>query len=208
MSKADKVGEFVNWKISLLQREDPWSKSMLAKLRRCAGKDLAEASDAWEVILNELPDELLCSGPAERTSATEAEWAIHTALTLYALHQHGNSFVVSAEKNDGGLSFGSAIRQLISPDKSNEASIKKRFDAVVTSGDLCELSYHARGIVQLMCASAVPIKMDYRKFAKDLYFYQYADGRHNVRLGWGTDFYNETKKKSKEKKDKEKKEEE
>lgn len=193
MNKAEEIYKFVNEKILLLQTESSWSSGMLARLRRGVGKDPSEVPDAWEITLNELPSELLCRGYSEKDSVTEAELAVHTALTLYAVHQQGINYVVSANKSKGGLSFGKAIRRLISPDKINDDPIKRRFDAMVTANDIYELSYHARGLVQLMRSSVVPIKMDYPQFAKDLYDYQ-RNGKDRVRLCWGQDFYSHEKK--------------
>ena len=201
MSKSERIYGFVSSQISLLQRDCPWSKSMLAKLRRGVGKAPAETPDAWEITLNGLPEELQYKGRTENAFVSEAEWAIHTALTLYAIHQQGSSLAVSAGKADGGLSFGSAIRQMISPDGTNEESIKRRFDAVITSRDLCELSHHGRGLIQLMKTSPTLIKLDYPQFARDLYDYQFKEGRGRVRLQWGRDFYNRDMNTKKEKKE-------
>jgi len=198
MDKADKIYEFVNMKIFLLQKDSSWSRGMLAKLRRGVGKNPSEAPEIWEITLSELPDDLLYKGRTEKAFATEAEWAVHTALTLYAVQQQGNSHTVSAGKNSGGLSFGSAIRRLILPDGSNEEAIKRRFDAIITSSDLSELSHHARGLIQLMKASLTSITLDYPEFAKDLYFYQFKEDRNRVRLKWGQDFYNTGGKKKEE----------
>ena len=201
MGKAAEISGFVASKIYLIQSrmDSPWSKSMLAKLRRGVGKNPAEAPEIWEITLNGLPEELLYKGQPEKGSATEAEWAIHTALTLYALHQQGNSYGVSAGRSDGGLSFGSAMRRLILPDRTNEESIKRRFNAIITSNDLSELSNHGRGAIQLMKSSPKPIKLDYPLFAGDLYGYQLK--KNSVRLRWGRDFYSMDKGEKEEQKE-------
>lgn len=184
MSKINLIWVFVEGKIRLLQNDSPWSKAMLAKLRRGIGKDPSEMPDIWEVTLEGIPRELTGHEGTGNFVANQAEMAIHTALTLYALHQQGNSSPVSVS----GKSFASAIRNLISADKANENAIKRRFDSIITSDDLMELSNHARGLIQLMKASK-SITFDYPSFAKDLYKYQYDRGRDEVRLNWGLDFY-------------------
>ena len=156
---------------------------MLAKLRRGIGKDPFDMPELWEVTLNGIPEELTTYDEKD-PKPTEAEWAIHTALTLYALHQQGNSSSVNEYKKP----FAVAVRRLISPDRSNEESIKRRFDAIITSNDLKELSHHARGAVQLM-KSNQSISVDYSMFAKDLYAFQFPEGKARVRLRWGQDFY-------------------
>lgn len=185
MSKINLIGGFVEGKVRLLQNGSPWSKAMLAKLRRGIGKDPSETPDVWELTLAGIPEELMGYEGTGNFVANEAEMAVHTALTLYSLHQQGNISPV----NVPGRSFASAIRNLISADKTNESAIKRRFDSIITSDDLMELSNHARGLIQLMKASKYNITFDYSTFAKDLYRYQYDRGRDEVRLNWGLDFY-------------------
>lgn len=185
MSKSEMIYDFVNMKINQLQVDSPWSKEMLAKMRRGIGKNPFEIPNLWEVTLSGIPEELIAYGDGEDIKATESEWAIHTALTLYALHQQGNSSSV----NSRGRSFASAARLLISPDGKNEKGIKRRFDAMVTAGDLAELSHHARSVIQLMKASDLTLSFNYPNFAKDLYSFQFPNGKMNVRLRWGQDFY-------------------
>ena len=184
--KIDTVGKFVSDKIRLLERGDSWSKAMLAKLRRGVGKDPAEVPDIWEVTMGGIPDELTCK--SGEFKATEAELAIHTALTLYAMHQQSNAKTV----NTADKSFASATRSLISAEKGNEAAVKRRFDAIVTANDMEELAHHARGLIQLMKSSDKPIMLNYPMFAEDLYRFQFPEGKLNVRLKWGQDFYRMT----------------
>lgn len=200
MNEAEKVYDFVSLKIQSLQENSPWSRSMLAKLRRGAGKDLEKTPEIWEVVLNGLHEECQ-ENKSSSASVTEAEWAVYTALTLYAIHQHGKDYSVNASKNNGGLSFGTAISRLISSDGTNKESIKQRFDTIITSNNLSELSQHGRGIIQLIKASENKVKIDYPKFAKDLYRYQFLWWRDDVRLEWGRDFYRLTKKEKTEEKE-------
>lgn len=184
MSKSNMIQGFVEEKIRLLQNGSPWSKAMLAKLRRGIGKDPAETPDVWEVTLEDIPEELTGYEGTGNFVANEAEMAIHTTLTLYSLHQQGNNSSVNSRER----SFASAVRSLINS-KTNEDSIKRRFDAIITSENLAELSNHARGLIQLMKASKPTITFDYPKFSRDLYGFQYDEGRDEVRLRWGLDFY-------------------
>jgi CRISPR system Cascade subunit CasB len=197
MSNVGKVVYgFVKGKVGSLSKDSPWSKGMLAKLRRGIGKDPAEVPDIWEVTLGELPDELQSRGRSEDIAPTEAEWAIHTALTLFALHQQGKSYSVNASreatsegKTQYGDSFGRAARKLVNPDNSNESAIKRRFDAVMTAKDLTELAHHARGLIQLMKAADTAIYLDYPAFARALYYFQFSEYKNSIRLQWGQDFY-------------------
>jgi len=188
MGEADQIYSFVGSKIVLLQNNDPWAKGMLAKIRRGVGKDPSDTPDIWEITFGGIPESLSPIG--SNIGTTKAELAIHTALTLYALHQQGSDVSVNAGgKGIERRSFSSACRRLISPDGRNEVAIKRRFDALITAGDITEFSYHARGLVQMMRASDVSISVDYPQFAKDLYFYQLPGQKQKVLLNWGRDFY-------------------
>lgn len=182
MSKADMVQECVSNVIRGLDPAIPSTAANLARLRRGVGKHLSDAPETWAMIIPLLPDELTdLSRDAPRE--TEAESAIFSAVTLYAAHQQGNSQSV----NRRGSSFGAALGQLRTV--SNEVAISRRFDAMITSTDLNELVYHARGMIQLMRSSDRNIGFDYLVFAKALYNYQFPEGRRSVILRWGQDYY-------------------
>ena len=59
---------------------------------------------------------------------------------------------------------------------------------MVTATDLTEMAYHARGLVQMMRADD-SIGFDYARFAQDIYYYQFPNGRRNILMSWGQDFY-------------------
>jgi CRISPR system Cascade subunit CasB len=190
MSVSESIKYHVGLRIARLDEDTPWARAMLAKLRRGAGKEPGEVPDILEITVGDLPEELTRdNGPSP------AERAIHTALTLYSLHRQGKSDSMhsKAVEKDGkpkaGDSFGRATGRLIKPDKSNEAAIKRRFDAVVTAQDPVALSWHARSLVQLIRAADIPVKFDYERFAADLHDWCYPDSRDHVRLYWGRDFY-------------------
>ena len=183
MSRASILESFVTGKISSLTSSlpslEPKHRAALAKLRRGVGGEPGELPEVWEITLANLPEELL----GQNVEATWAEQAIHTALTLFALHQQGNTELVS-RKN---ISFGTAVRRLVQPDKGNEQTIKRRFDAALTSKDFLEFSRHARSLIQI--AKANDVYMDYPRFAKDLYFFQNPESRTKIMLKWGQDFW-------------------
>ena len=58
----------------------------------------------WGALLADMPEQLQGSnGPSK------AEWAVYTALTLFALHQQGEAGV---SMNQPGRTLGGAVRQL------------------------------------------------------------------------------------------------
>lgn len=156
----------------------PWGTAMLAKLRNAAGAAPSERPDVWEVTLG------ACLDRFSAEDREKAELAIHTALTLFGLHQQGKYESLSWK----GIRFGQAAKSIIAEDRSNEAGIRRRFSALVTSTEFTELSHHLRGLVQLMRAK--PYGFDYPRFAGELYKYQQgAEFRDIVCTNWGRDFY-------------------
>ncbi len=182
MSKASMVSDSVSRGIGRLNAGDPASTAMMARLRRGVGKTLTESPDTWEMVLAVIPEELM-DNSIVGTEPTESESAVHSAMTLYAMHQQSKGQCV----NQSGVSFGRAVGRLARG--GNEEAVKRRFNAVITSSDVIELTYHVRGLVQLMRSSEPVIGFDYPQFAKDLYNYQFPDGKRNVILRWGQDFY-------------------
>jgi CRISPR system Cascade subunit CasB len=179
MSKSDDVYRYVASAAHRIHNSGNNRAAALAKLRRGIGKPPGASPEVWEYTLAELPENL--AGKAGEPS--EAEWAIHLALTLFALHQQGNPDLVIAQQ----ISFGQAVSWLIDSNNNNESGIKARFDAALTAKGINEFANHARSLVQLMKAKKV--SMDYPLFAKDLFDYQFVDSQDRVRLRWGEAYY-------------------
>jgi CRISPR system Cascade subunit CasB len=187
-NQAKEASEFVNYKIGWLRARAEFSagKADLARLRRGIGKLPGSQPELWQIIFEDMPKSLHSSD--DRPSF--GEWAVHTALTLYALHQQGEDPATHCVSR-AGISLGRAVRKLVDPGRDNETAVKRRFNAAATAGDLIELSQHLRGLVQLLRAD--DIDLDYPALSKDLFWFQVADRRDSVRLGWGQDFYHMTK---------------
>jgi len=171
LSKGLEVKDFVHRKIIMLDKEEPYSKAACAKLRRALGKSPGEAPDVWEITLYGAPE------------GEKSESAIHTCLTLYALHRQGKSESMSEEK----IGFGTAIAKLVAIKPDSEDAIRRRFNAVATSVEFAELAHHAKGLVQLLKSN--DIKMDYPHFANELFYFHLPDQRDKTRLEWGKQFY-------------------
>jgi CRISPR system Cascade subunit CasB len=156
-----------------------WGTATLSRLRRASGAPPGESADIWEVTIGALPDELT------GTNRERAELAVHTALTLFGIHQQGEIESVS----EAGIGFGKAVRSVVAPDLSNEAGIRRRFNALATASEFTELLNHARGLIRLI-RSTKGSGFDYPQFAKELYNYQLSPEQSNrVRMSWGRDFY-------------------
>lgn len=180
--KAKACESFVFKKIMYLHNnaELSFTKAILANLRRGVGKSPASTPELWELTLDGLPEELY----SKSGEPSNCEWVVHTVLTLFAVHQQGKD-LKSQFMHKQNVSLGTALRQLVVGEE--EQRIKRRFDAIVTSNNLEEMSQHLRGIVQMMRAKN--IGFDYVRLARDLFWFSFEDARDSVRLIWGQDYY-------------------
>ena len=186
------VKGFVKHKIIKLteSKNESEVRATLARLRRGAGKAPGSMPELWGVTMEGMPEELV----SDSESPTYGEWAAHTALTLYALHQQGKDIKGQCMHMEGAA-LGTSLRKLIK-DEADEVRVKRRFDAAATSEDLGEISHHLRGLIHLLKAQGFPL--DYPALAEDLYRFQNPEARDSVRLKWGREFYRVMKAKEKE----------
>jgi CRISPR system Cascade subunit CasB len=186
-NQAYQIKRLTQQKVERLSVEGPWSRAMLAKLRRGIGKQPGELPELFEILFMDMPEELYGIGD----EPSYAEWAIYTSLTLFALHQQGKDRPMSIggkiEGKNTGNSLGAAVGTLVKQDKEREPAIKRRFDAVLTANEFTEFAYHARGLIQLLRGG--DITLDYPRLAEDLYRYQFDENRNRIRLRWGEDYY-------------------
>ena len=181
MNNASLVYKVVDDRIGILNANDAWSKANLAKLRRGSGKDIASSPDTWEMVLGNLPYQLKGIDSNFGFQPSMAEYAVYTALTLYATHMQGKNQSMSIK----GRSFALGARMMMS--KTNPEGVKRRFASIITSSDVNELAHHIRGLVQMM--RQTDIEFDYPAFARDLYYFQHPNKTRDVLLKWGQDFY-------------------
>jgi CRISPR system Cascade subunit CasB len=197
MSTRNKIYAFVRGKIEILDRDTSFARAGLAKLRRACGKLPGQTPEIWDITLQGLPEEFF----SRQGKESREELAIHTALTLYAIHRQGKDKSMSKPIDEGGFSFGGACGELINRDKDKEDSIKRRFKTVATAADFAELAHHARSIIQML--KAADVILDYPHFAGDLYRYQLPGLADRVRLQWGEDFYSKLHRKQDDQENKE-----
>jgi CRISPR system Cascade subunit CasB len=126
--------------------------------------------------------------PDEFLEDRRGEWAVYTALTLFALHQQGHE-VKTEPMHREGVGLGQALARLVDDQQENEERITRRFNQIATSADLLEMSQHLRRAVRLLRGQEIPL--DYVRLAGDLYQYQNPNYQTGVRLHWGGDYYRE-----------------
>lgn len=161
---------FMAKKVGVLSQDTSYAKAARAKLRRAAGKSVSDTPEIWDITLYEMPESLLQN--------EAAIVAAQTALTLFALHG----------QNAKGVSLGKAMKRLAPPGNDDVKSLKRRFDAVVTSYDQVELANHLRGLVKLFKSKDIPL--DFVRLAGDIFFFSLGgESKNKVRLRWARDYY-------------------
>lgn len=186
-SRQSDIAVFVKRKLMSLQSNpnDAAVRAILAKMRRGVGEQPGAIPELWDMLFTDLPESLEGRG----SKPSRAEWAIFTALTLFALHQQGKRNLESEFMFQEKNTFGRAVAQLISHNSDDKEAIIKRFNVAVSAADLTGFSWYLRNIIQL--CKREDISIDYAALAKDLYDYQNPDWIDGVRLKWGRDFYRE-----------------
>ena len=113
---------------------------------------------------------------------------MHTALTLWALHQGSNNVSMNSTwKHE--RTIGASVRRLAYSDmggreRAEEHPVYKRLCAMIAAPTF--ESVHARGLVSML--RSAEISMDYGRFAADLYQWQKPERRASVLRQWGRDF--------------------
>ncbi len=184
VSKANKIYGYVYGKLEYLHSKanTGTGRAMLANIRRGVGKRPGELPELWGLIFNNLPEELFGTG-----AASYSEWAIYTALTLYALHQQGyDSEKECMHKENVSLGEAAANLVKIEGDESEER-IAKRLNLVVTATSPKDLAYYLRSVIQLLSANS--IALDYALLAKQLYEINFEESSQRVKINWGRKFY-------------------
>lgn len=159
-------------------RDESGARGSLAALRRAASKAPGEVPETWS--LTEVPanDQ---TGPLG-DSPTWNEIAVHTAITLYAVHQQSRTTGMFRP----GVGLGGAARKLIGPADQENPSARARFNALVTSTTLAELQHHLRTFVSLLRSQ--DIGLDHAMLADDIVDFQRPGCAKRVRLRWARQY--------------------
>ncbi len=179
------VGAFVNERARDIQEGYRWDRSdavaTLARLRRGAGKPIAEVPDLWGLVLDE---RFYRDAPRLSEKAMEnAEDAAHIALTLYAVHQQSRH---DDRMHRRGHGLGEAVRRLM-PGADIDEPLRKRFVQAGSALSSAALAYRLREIIVLLRRDAIPL--DYGLLADQIHDFQRPDGAKRVRAAWGRGFH-------------------
>lgn len=150
-------------------------RAEVAALRKGANRAPGELPEIWELTRVEVPD-----GAGD--APTREEIAVHTAMTLYAVHQQSRSECMFVP----GRGLGRAAHELVGTDEENP-SARARFNALVTSTTVAELRHHLRNLVSLLRSRG--IALDHAMLADDIARFQRPGGAKSVRLAWARQYY-------------------
>ena len=185
MTKKQMIRQYVQTKIHILlkQKDSGTGKAALANLRHGVGKKPGELPELWGAFLEDAPSGLY----GERKGASEPqkeEWAVYTALTLFAVHQQGKPYSV----NTDNANLGEAAAKLMKDRGDEERErVLRRFSPVVTATSMAELSHYLRTFIQLI--KDKDIALNYAELAEDIYDFQFENSKNSVQLKWGRGFY-------------------
>lgn len=149
-------------------------RAEVAALRKGANRAPGELPEIWELTRVEVPD-----GAGD--APTREEIAVHTAMTLYAVHQQSRSECMFVP----GRGLGRAAHELVGTDEENP-SARARFNALVTSTTVTELRHHLRGFISMLRARS--ITLDHAMLADDILHFQQPGGARKVRLTWSREY--------------------
>lgn len=154
----------------------------LARLRHVDAASPAADPALWAMTLGGLPASLIGHGDGP----ARAEYAIHAALALYAVHQQSQR----QGMHRAGIGLGTAVRQV-----ARSRGVGGEWDNGTVSRfeSLCRAQSHEvrvrqlRGLVTLMRGEGVA--MDYGRLAQDLYRLLAHANDSGVLLHWGRDLH-------------------
>lgn len=191
MSREWEIRLFMMKKLAYISKmsDQGEGKAYLSNLRKGIGHVPGEIPELMGILLTDMPEEFM----SKSSTATKEEWACYIALTLFAMHQQGNDMNSHPMHTDKRMSIGTAMRDYVM--QANDSNARERMavklQALGTSKDMNELSYHLKSIIHLLKSSGIPL--NYAELAGDIYDYQFPERQPDVRLKWGQDFYRNVK---------------
>lgn len=178
--------------------QSSYSKAALANLRNSIGRSIGASMNAWQIVLEKLPEEFL----SRSGELTREEKAIMSSLQLYALHQQGKGVNVNykptndlAFRMDIGASLNSFKVLNKEKNQDNQVAMDRRFSVMITASTFEELLNHLRPLINLLSRNEMS-RVDYAQLATDLYWFQ-SSTNDRVRLRWAQNYYKQIKEENK-----------
>ncbi|OFL66334.1 type I-E CRISPR-associated protein Cse2/CasB [Brevibacterium sp. HMSC063G07] len=175
------VGRYIQSLQQQFLNEAPAARGSLAELRRAVDEEPGVNPRVWAMVLECLPE----YAQGRTDEASRGEWAAFTALTLYAVHQRGNS----APMHTRDVPFAQVVGKVV---RDDSASLKGRYDAIITATSFAGQRHHLRSLIGLLSSKNTPewsTAFDYGQFASDILQLQNPAKRSSVQRRWGRDFY-------------------
>lgn len=181
MRQLGKVGKTVDQRIRRLQKGYLGGKSSaqatVAQLRRSVAMSPGQNPEIWG--WTEFP-----APPGTGDMPTREEWAVHLAMTLYAMHQQGR--LQPAYKR--GMTFGEVVSKL-GVETGRDDTLWLRFTAVLTASSIAGVREHLQSLVGQLHANSYFVPVDYATLADDLAFLLNPRTANRIRLKWERDYY-------------------
>lgn len=177
----------------ILGQDDSPRKAVLAKLRRGVGRTPGALPELWGEILMDWERYFPDDGEYVKDVPTYKEWAVYTALTMFALHQQGHD-PKKHPMHEKGACLGMAVRRLVKDqdDQDDIDRVWRRFSRLATVDDMFGTVHYLRNLIQMLRNES--IGLDYADLAIDLYRYQFGgESADNVRMKWGRNFFRRPK---------------
>ncbi|WP_022867196.1 type I-E CRISPR-associated protein Cse2/CasB [Schaalia vaccimaxillae] len=155
-------------------KNESGGRASVAILRKALNLAPGESPEIWELTQVRVPH-------FTGDEPTKEELAVHTSMTLYALHQQSRTEAMYKP----GQGLGYAARRLVGTNDEN-SSTRARFNSLVTSSTFSELRHHLRAFISQLRAAG--IALDYASLADDLVRFQTPGGTKSVRLRWSRQY--------------------
>lgn len=171
-------------------RDKPSTKAIFANIRNSINKDSSVNMDALAFVFQNIPEEFL----GYNKNLNDYEKAILTAVQMYALHQQAKTdsvFKIEYDEGEKRQNLGDALKTVRDKEDDTKA-IDRRFNAMITSSNFEELSYHLRQMIKLLKAKS-DAKVDYASLADDLYWFL-KNQREEFKINWSRSYYKSNKK--------------
>lgn len=188
MSVSKEIRNYVYGQICSLSGCNPIVNQKLAMLRRGVGHTPDEVPMCWGLLFEKAPDSwwksLNFTTNECTTKVTKEEWAVFTAMTLFAWSSQGNG---RGKTNVSDVSLGQALANLAGYDMTKQEHMRESLSSLVSVDDMISFNIRMRRICSLLKQGG--IGFDYAMFASDVYCLQWnQSAKQGVILRWCRDF--------------------